>query len=378
MFVSKAPMGWNSWNTFGENINEKLIMETADKLVEEGFLDAGYEYLVIDDCWSEKQRDENGMLVADRKKFPHGMKYVADYVHSKGLKFGMYSCCGVMTCAGYPGSFGHEFDDAKFFAEVGIDLLKYDNCYHPSLSSKQSYACMSMALRQTGRPIVFSMCNWGNEKVWEWARSVGGHMYRSTGDIFDDFEHIKRLPNSQKENLCCSAPGSFNDIDMLVAGMRGVGNVGGEEHTGCTDGEYRYHFAMWCLFSSPLMIGCDIRNLSEENKKLLLNRELISFNQDEDARPPIFVRDNHGLLDNTICIKYLSNGEYAVGMFNVYDSERTAILPYHEIGLNTLYGYAFEFTDVFTGENLGVQKDYAIFNVPSHDCRVFRAKLVKV
>ena len=166
MLAKTPPMGWNSWNTFTKDINEEMIMQMADAMVDTGLLDAGYEYLTIDDCWSEKKRDENGNLVADHVKFPHGMKYVADYVHSKGLKFGMYTCCGVMTCAGYPGSFGHEFEDAKYFAEVGVDLLKYDNCYHPSMQSQLSYNRMSLALKASGREILFSMCNWGNAQVW--------------------------------------------------------------------------------------------------------------------------------------------------------------------------------------------------------------------
>ena len=201
MLAKTPPMGWNSWNTFTKDINEEMIMQMADAMVDTGLLDAGYEYLTIDDCWSEKKRDENGNLVADHVKFPHGMKYVADYVHSKGLKFGMYTCCGVMTCAGYPGSFGHEFEDAKYFAEVGVDLLKYDNCYHPSMQSQLSYNRMSLALKASGREILFSMCNWGNAQVWTWARSVGAHMYRSTGDIFDNFPSIRKLSESQLPNL---------------------------------------------------------------------------------------------------------------------------------------------------------------------------------
>ena len=173
MLAKRPPMGWNSWNTFGENISDALIRETADAMVETGLRDAGYEYLVIDDCWSLRERDENGSLVADPAKFPNGMKAVADYVHSKGLKFGMYSCCGVKTCAGYPGSWGHEFDDAKYFAEVGIDFLKYDNCYHPSMPSHLSYNRMALALKSQNRDILFSACNWGNAHVETWARSCG-------------------------------------------------------------------------------------------------------------------------------------------------------------------------------------------------------------
>lgn len=155
-------MGWNTWNTFGQNITEQLVMESADAMVEKGYKDAGYEYIVIDDCWSLKQRDENGYLVADPNKFPHGMKYLADYVHSKGLKFGMYSCAGYQTCAGYPSSYGYEFKDAETFASWGVDFLKYDFCYFPdSGDGKLAYLTMSNALRSTGRDILFSACNWG-------------------------------------------------------------------------------------------------------------------------------------------------------------------------------------------------------------------------
>ena len=376
MLAKTPPMGWNSWNTFTQDINEEMIMQTADTMVETGLLAAGYEYLTIDDCWSEMERDENGMLVADRKKFPHGMKYVADYVHSKGLKFGMYSCCGPKTCAGYPGSFGYEFKDAEYFASVGIDLLKYDNCFHPSTPAPLRYNRMALALKATGKDILFSACNWGGEDVWNWARSVGAHMYRSTGDITDTFESIRRLSESQLPKLATSASGCFNDIDMLVSGLYGKGNVGFGK--GCTDAQYRYHFALWCILMSPLMIGCDIRNMNEETLALLTNKELIAINQDEEARPPMFVSDNHGMKDNIICFRHLSSGEYAIGFFNPYERDQSIMLPYFEIGLDPLCGYGLDITDCFTGEKLGVKKDYLEVNVPATDCRVFRAKLVKV
>lgn len=376
MLANKAPMGWNSWNTFTKDISEDMIKETADAMVSEGLLDAGYEYLTIDDCWSEKRRDENGRLVADHVKFPHGMKYVADYVHSKGLKFGMYSCCGPLTCAGYPGSFAHEFQDAEYFAEVGIDLLKYDNCYHSSIDGYKIYNRMSMALKATGREILFSACNWGKENVHTWARSVGAHMYRSTGDITDTFESIKSLSESQKDKFCYSAPGCFNDIDMLVTGLHGNGNIGFRQ--GCSDAQYRYHFAMWCMLSSPLMLGCDVRNLTPENKALITNRTLIAIDQDEEARPPVFVGDNRGYKENTICVKHLSGGEYAIGLFNAYEKSLSIMLPYYEIGLDPMCGYAFEITDAFTGKCEGVFRDYIDFTIPAGDCKVFIAKLVRV
>ena len=173
-------MGFNTWNTFAENISEDVIIETADKMVETGLLKAGYEYLVIDDCWSEKERDpETGKIVPDKEKFPHGMKYVSDYVHSKGLKFGMYSCAGTRTCADYPGSFDHEYLDAKTFAEYGADFLKYDFCYKPETAHGPTlYRKMGMALRNCGREILCSACNWGSDDVNKWIRSAGAHMYR--------------------------------------------------------------------------------------------------------------------------------------------------------------------------------------------------------
>lgn len=376
MLAKTPPMGWNSWNTFGENINEELIKETADAMASTGLRDAGYNYLVIDDCWSLKSRDENGMLVADPKKFPNGMKAVADYVHSKGLKFGMYSCCGVKTCAGYPGSFGHEFDDAKYFAEVGIDLLKYDNCYHPSMQNKLSYSRMSLALKSSGRDILFSACNWGNAAVETWARSVGVDMYRSTGDIFDSFESIKDLSNSQKDKLHSSSAGCFNDIDMLVVGMKGQGNVGIE--SGCTDAQYRYHFALWCMMMSPLMIGCDVRNMTPEVRDLLLNRGLIAINQDTDTRPPMFIADNAGSREALLLFRQLSDNKFAFGFFNCYDKEKTFMIPYYEIGLDPMCGWGFDIDDAMSGEHIGVCAEYVSVTVPAGDCRVLTGKLIKV
>ncbi len=207
MLAVKPPMGWNSWNTFGSNISEQLIMEMADTIVEKGYKEAGYEYVIIDDCWALKERVE-GKLVADPALFPHGMKYLADYVHSKGLKFGMYSCAGFLTCAGYPSSYGHEFEDARQFAEWGVDYLKYDFCNFPaSGNAKNAYLTMSMALRCSGREILFAACNWGVENPSEWMRSRGAHSYRSTGDIFDVPKSYKDIFKSQTENVGGNAPG---------------------------------------------------------------------------------------------------------------------------------------------------------------------------
>ena len=379
MLAKTPPMGWNSWNTFGNNIHEDMIKETADAMVEHGMLKAGYQYLVIDDCWSLRERDKNGMLVADPEKFPHGMKAVADYVHSKGLKFGMYSCCGVKTCAGYPGSWGHEFDDAAYFASIGVDFLKYDNCYHPSMQSHLSYNRMSLALKSTGRDILYSACNWGNAQVETWARSAGVDMYRSTGDIFDSFESIRKLSESQKDKLGYSAAGCFNDIDMLVVGMKGKGNVGSERgFQGCTDAQYRYHFALWCMMMSPLMIGCDVRNMSPEVHALLTSKNLIAINQDGDPRPPMFIADNAGSREALLLFRHLSDGKFAFGFFNNYDTDKTFMIPYYEIGLDPLCGWGFDVTDAFTDEHIGICREYVSAKVPAGDCKVFTGKLVKV
>jgi len=371
MLVNTPPMGWNSWNTFGTNISDQLIREMADVMVRDGYRDAGYEYLVIDDCWSLKERDENGCLVADPEKFPHGMKAVADYVHSKGLKFGMYSCVGVRTCAGYPGSYDHEYQDAQTFADWGVDFLKYDYCHKPAATDGDMlYRRMGMALKATGRDILYSACNWGMHESETWMRSVGAHMYRSTGDISDNFKSYTDIALSQEKKQCYGAPQCFNDMDMLIVGMYGKGNVA---LGGCSDAEYRQHFALWCMFSSPLMMGGDLRGLNEESRKLLLNRELIAINQDAEARPAFRIV----CWDIPMYFKHLSNGEYALGIFNTTDKERSAFCPLTDMGLAQNSGYGMVFTDVFTGEESGVRLNDIEVKVGAHDCRVFRVRLVK-
>ena len=377
MLAKRPPMGWNSWNTFGRDINENLIKETADIMVEQGYLAAGYEYLVIDDCWSKMERDENGRLVADPEKFPSGMKAVADYVHSKGLKFGMYSCAGVRTCAGYPSSYDHEYVDAQTFADWGVDFLKYDFCNFPGTGDCVGrYLQMSMALKATGRDILFSACNWGSKEPWKWMNSIGAHMYRSTGDIQDNYQSFKNIALSQVDNLCMSGPGSFNDPDMLVVGMYGKGNVG---FGGCTDEEYRTHFALWCLFGVPLMMGCDIRNVNETSKALMLNKELIAIDQDEECRPPHLV--NRLGDDHYFFMRHLSNNEFVLAYFNFGDENDPTWLysgAFADLGLPYGCGYGLELTDVFTGENLGVKRDYFLTSVNAHGCKMYKGKLVRV
>lgn len=375
MLAKRPPMGWNSWNTFGENISDQLIRETADAMVEKGYLAAGYNYLVIDDCWAEMERGADGRLVPDHKKFPNGMKAVADYVHSKGLKFGMYSCAGIRTCAGYPSSFDHEFVDAQTFADWGVDFLKYDFCNFPvTANCKARYHRMSMALKATGRDILFSACNWGVEEPWKWMASLGVQMYRSTGDINDSYKSFKDIALSQIDNLCMSGSGCFNDPDMLVVGMYGKGNVG---FGGCSDLEYRTHFALWCLFGVPLMMGGDIRSLNETSSSLLLNPRLIAIDQDEECRPPLLVDKRDDLY---FFVRHLSDNELVLACFNFKDEPRATYqvsCAFDDIGLPYESGYGLQLTDVFTGEELGVKRDVFMPAVEPHGCRMYRAKIVR-
>ncbi|MBQ3149726.1 MAG: glycoside hydrolase family 27 protein [Clostridia bacterium] len=373
MLVRKPPMGWNSWNTFGENINADLIKETADAFVANGLDKAGYEYLVIDDCWSERERDkETEKIVPDKIKFPNGMKDVSDYVHSKGIKFGMYSCAGVRTCADYPGSFDHEFLDAETFAEYGADFLKYDFCYKPlSSDGPLLYHRMGTALEHCGREILFSACNWGSDNVHRWIRSTGASMYRSTGDINDSFGSFKDILLSQEKLFGFSAPGCFNDIDMLTVGMYGKGNVG---NVGCNDTDYKTQFSLWCLFGVPLMLGCDLRNMNEQTLKLITNPDLIAINQDEECRQPFRIFNSD---ERYVFARRLSGGEFAFGFFNLGERRSNCVMYPFEVGVTANSGYEFTLRDCFTGEvHTGVKNNFAVYLDP-HDCAVFRGKLVR-
>ncbi len=385
------PMGWNSWNTFGWQINEKLIFEMADLMASQGYREAGYEYLVIDDCWSLRERGKDGRIVPDPEKFPHGMKAVADYVHSKGLKFGMYSCAGVRTCAGYPGSYDHEFVDAQTFADWGVDFLKYDFCNFPqSGNCKARYLTMSMALKATGREILFSACNWGMEEPGEWMRAIGAHMYRSTGDIMDNFVSFTDIVKSQLNKLCMSGNHCFNDMDMLTVGMEGKGNVGLGKV--CSYEEYRLQFVLWCLCGVPLMMGADLRSLAPEYRALMLNPALLRINQDAECRPPYIVRRDSVCVPNPddaqapwahpadtafVLLRHLTDNEFALFYANLSDADAEVHCEMADMGLPVTGGVALDMTDVFSGEHLGPQKDSFNPHIKAHDCRLFLCHLVK-
>lgn len=397
MLAKTPPMGFNTWNTFGEKIDETVIRETADAMVSLGLRDAGYEYLVIDDCWSLRDRDPaTGRIVPDPVKFPSGMKALADYVHSKGLKFGMYSCAGVRTCGNYPGSFDHEYLDAQTFAEWGVDYLKYDFCYVPEGAyGPLLYRRMGHALRCSGREIMFSACQWGCDNVWSWIRSTGAHLYRSTGDINDSFASIRHvskrmIPGAPRIDLgkdglyetlmadggsASNSPGCFNDIDMLVVGMFGKGNVA---NAGCNEEDYKTHFALWCFLGVPLMLGADLRNFAKDDPKykamldLVTNKELLALDQDEECRPACNVDWNTRERDQHVLSRLLSNGDVAIGFFNMADDARGMTCFMENVGFPASCGLGLRMRDIFTGEDLGVKREILTLSVPAHGCRIFR------
>ncbi|MGZ3937969.1 MAG: glycoside hydrolase family 27 protein [Flavisolibacter sp.] len=273
------PMGWNSWNTFQTNINEQLVKGIADVMVSSGMKDAGYTYLVLDDGWMAMQRDpKTGDLVPDPAKFPNGLKPVIDYVHSKGLKFGLYNCAGTKTCAGYPGTRGYEYQDARFYASLGTDYLKFDWCNTEGINAKEAYTTMSKALKAAGRPIVFSLCEWGDHQPWRWAEPIG-QLWRTTGDIAAQFDAIKDYGNWHANGVMTivdlqdtlrkyAGPNHWNDPDMLE-----VGN-------GLTPPQNRSHFSLWSMLAAPLIAGNDLRSMTEETRSVLTNKEVIAVNQD--------------------------------------------------------------------------------------------------
>ncbi|MDE6054121.1 MAG: glycoside hydrolase family 27 protein [Lachnospiraceae bacterium] len=371
------PMGWNSWNTFTENINEALLKETVDSMKEQGFLEAGYEYVVIDDCWSLKERDSEGKLVADPEKFPSGIKALADYIHEKGFKFGMYSCCGTRTCADYPGSFEHEFEDAKQFAEWGVDYLKYDNCFRPqNQDGRTLYRRMGMALANSGRDIVFSACQWGTDSVHEWIRTTGAHLFRSTEDINDSWNSIKEIALSQLNKQGFSGSYCHNDMDMLVVGMHGKGGNEYISAGGCTDEEYQTHFSLWAMMNSPLMIGCDVRKLTDQTKEILLNQDIIAINQDIECRSPFRLNCLSNSPDVFTLVKFLSSGDIAVALFNMGDVPAMVTVDFWDIGLTVGSGKNLDFYDCIEHKNIGVKKERYSEVVVAHGSKVYRCKVV--
>ncbi|CAL5430123.1 alpha-galactosidase 1-like [Camellia sinensis] len=264
------PMGWNSWNHFHCMIDENMIKQTADALVSTGLAKLGYKYVNIDDCWAEIDRDNEGNLMAKKSTFPSGIKALADYVHSKGLKLGIYSDAGYFTCSKMmPGSLGHEEQDAKTFASWGIDYLKYDNCNTDGSRPTVRYPVMTRALMKAGRPIFFSLCEWGDLHPALWGAEVG-NSWRTTNDISDSWESMVSRADMNEVYADLARPGGWNDPDMLEVGNGGM-----------TKDEYIVHFSIWAMSKAPLLIGCDVTNATKETMEIIANKEVIAVNQDK-------------------------------------------------------------------------------------------------
>ena len=359
------PMGWNSWNKYACDVSEKLIMQMADAMVSSGMQDAGYEYIVIDDCW-QVDRDENGEIIVDKDRFPNGMKHLVDYVHSKGLKFGIYSCAGTKTCQGRPGGRGHEYQDARTYASWGVDYLKYDWCYATTQDAKASYTTMRDALYAAGRPIVFSLCEWGTAKPWEWAKEVG-HLWRTTGDIVDRWDAMVAIVDKERDLAKYAGPGYWNDPDMLEVGNGGM-----------TTEEYRTHFSMWCMLAAPLMAGNDLENMSSETKEILTNTDLIALDQDELGKQGYCYRDNG---DYEIWIKKLANDEKAACLLNRSDEVKEVQVDFNVLlkaNDNYWSSESYNLGD-YTVHDLWDHKDVKldkgttmVVKMPPHSVKVYR------
>lgn len=364
------PLGWNSWNTFATDINEQLVKDIADKFIELGLKDAGYEYIVLDDGWMAKERNAQGNLIADPVKFPNGMKALADYIHSKGLKFGLYNCAGSKTCAGYPGSRGFEYQDAKSYASWDVDYLKYDWCNTEKLNAEGAYSTMRDALKSAGRPIVFSICEWGDTEPWKWAKDVG-HAWRVTGDIINcwncEVGHgswsswgVWKIINMRKDIRKVAGPGHWNDYDMME-----VGN-------GMTDAEDRSHFAMWSMLASPLIMGNDLRTASKETIKTLANKEVISVNQDNLGIQGFRFSNENNF---EIWLKPLESNEWAMTFVNMSDETQTLDFDWvkYDIGDDVngkqmdVKNNKYKIRDLFNHKNFGNTSNKLNAEIESHD-----------
>ena len=368
------PMGWNSWNKFGCNVSEQMIREMADAMVSSGMKDAGYTYINIDDCW-HGGRDSLGFIYPDPQRFPSGMKALADYVHSKGLKIGIYSDAGSQTCGGRPGSRGYEFQDALSYAKWGIDYLKYDWCNTEGLKAEGAYKTIAAALKKAGRPIVLSICEWGTEKPWEWAQNVG-HLWRTTGDIFNCFDCVEdhgtwksfgvmQILDMQDGLRKYAGPGHWNDPDMMQ-----VGN-------GMPPHEERAHFSMWCMLAAPLIAGNDLRNMSKATLEILTNKEVIAVNQDSLGIQGFKYAVSDSL---ETWFKPLKNGDWAVCFLNRSKTPKNINFNWkgetvHDSLVNrslTAATTIYNIRNIWKGKNEGNTEKVFKAVVPGHDVVMLR------
>lgn len=372
------PMGWNSWNKFGCDVSEKLIKDMADGIVKSGMRDAGYEYVVIDDCWQIK-RDAQGNIIADPERFPSGMKALADYVHSKGLKFGIYSCAGSQTCQRRPGSRGYQFQDARQYAAWGVDYLKYDWCFDEGQNQEAAYKTMQDALKEAGRPIVFSICEWGGSQPWKWGKDVG-QLWRTTYDINDCFDcnlnwgglGVLQILDKQVDLEQYAGPGHWNDPDMLEVGNGGM-----------TTREYKTHFSLWCMLAAPLMAGNDLRNMDDSTKYILMNKDVIALDQDPLGAQGFKLLD---FGDLEVWVKALSNGEAAFCFLNRGKTDIDLNFDWKKFGIHhdsirkngfSLRKNVYQVKDLWTKKSLGTTSKNIQAKIPSHDVLVVKLSAEK-
>ncbi|RZJ97258.1 MAG: glycoside hydrolase family 27 protein [Brevundimonas sp.] len=348
-------MGWNTWNKFACDVNEQLIRGAADAMVATGMKDAGYEYIVIDDCW-HGERDADGFIQPDPVRFPSGMKALGDYIHSKGLKFGIYSDAGTKTCAGRPGSRGHEYQDAIQYARWGVDYLKYDWCSTGTQDQRASYLTMALALKATGRDIVFSLCEWGNSQPWLWATHIG-NLWRTTGDIHDAWEGVfdykiglMNIVDLNAGLAPFAGPGHWNDPDMLQIGNGGM-----------TTEEYRTHFSLWAMMAAPLMAGNDLANMTPEIHEILTNREVIAVDQDALGRAGGRTWKDG---DKEVWSRPLVGGGRAVILLNRGETAQTISVDWETLGLPAATRMSVR--DLWAHRDLPAARGSFSAQVPSH------------
>ncbi|MFJ9152484.1 NPCBM/NEW2 domain-containing protein [Streptomyces sp. NPDC102270] len=353
------PMGFNNWNSTHcrAEFNESMVKGIADIFVDKGLKDAGYQYVNLDDCWALPDRNADGKLVPDPARFPNGIKAVADYVHSKGLKLGIYTSAGTKTCSGsgFPGALGHEYSDAQQFADWGVDYLKYDNCNNQGVDAKLRYTTMRDALKATGRPIVYSICEWGQNKPWEWAADVG-HLWRTTGDISDTWGSMLSILKQNLPLAPYAGPGHWNDPDMLEVGNGGM-----------TATEYRSHFSMWSVMAAPLLIGSDLRSASAETFEILGNKEVIAVDQDPLGKQGGVVSSGGG---RWVVAKEMKDGSRTVALFNESGSPQRIATTAAAVGLPA--------ADAYTLRDLWQHRSYNTAGtisatVPAHGTVLVRA-----
>lgn len=373
----KPPMGWMTWNLFQGNINEQLIRETADAMVEGGFRDAGYEYIFIDDLW-QGGRDRQNNIIPDPEKFPNGIKALADYVHSNGLKLGIYSDAAQLTCGGWTASLGFEEQDARTFASWGIDYLKYDYCNAPedSATARHRYRTMANALQNSGRDIVLGICEWGRRQCEEWCEEVGGQLWRTSYDVRDMWKDIVKeggmgiidIVNVTAPLAKYVRPGQWPDMDMLVVGLNGTGgpssDLGG---VGCTQTEYQTQMSMWCMMASPLAMTNDLRKVSEEDRRILLNPEIIAINQDVlgKAAERKVMNDNY-----QIFVRPLADGSHAVALLNTSEKPLTLTADFASLG----FAGKYTVRDVWQHKDVARNASKWKGRVTPHETRVFVVK----